>query len=121
MYSANNTHLAIDVDGYFAPMAPGEVSFHPVTPCRVLDTRNPAGTAPFSGKRDAAVPGPCAPAGAFAYVLSATVIPSGPLGFLTLWPAGSDAASLDAQCGRWRGHFQYGPGPDDQLEHQRLG
>ena len=86
--ASNNTHLVIDVDGYFAPMGAGGLSFYPAPPCRVLDTRQPAGTLPFSGERDAAVPGPCAPAGAQTYVLSATVIPSGPLGFLTLWPQG---------------------------------
>src|SRR5579864_5904733 len=83
--------LVIDVNGYFAPPGPGGLSLHNLTPCRVLDTRNPAGSLPFNGKRDLNVAAvSCgAPVAAQAYVLNATVVPPGPLGFLTLWPQGS--------------------------------
>jgi hypothetical protein len=42
VYSMASTHVAIDVNGYFA--APS--GFRPLTPDRALDTRGPAGTEP---------------------------------------------------------------------------
>ena len=32
VFASNNTHLVIDVDGYFGPIAAGGLSFYPVTP-----------------------------------------------------------------------------------------
>ena len=66
----------------------GGLSFFSLTPCRVLDSRNPAGALPFNGKVDVNVSssGCGAPASAQSFVLNATVVPPGPLGFLTLWP-----------------------------------
>ena len=83
--------LVIDVNGYFAPPGPGGLSLHNLTPCRVLDTRNPAGSPPFNGtiNLNVAATSCGAPAAAQSYVLNATVVPPGPLGFLTLWPQGS--------------------------------
>ncbi len=43
--------LVIDVNGYFAPPGPGGLSLHNLTPCRVLDTRNPAGSAAVQWKK----------------------------------------------------------------------
>jgi YVTN family beta-propeller protein len=69
------------------------LQFIPVTPCRVVDTRNPNG--PFGGppilggtRRDFSIPqGACnIPASAVAYSLNVTVVPSGQLGYLTMWP-----------------------------------
>jgi hypothetical protein len=69
--------------------------FVPVAPCRVADTRGPAG--PFGGPaisanstRSFAIPqSACGIAGtAEAYSLNVTVVPEGPLSYLTLWPAG---------------------------------
>jgi hypothetical protein len=66
-----------------------------VQPCRAVDTRGPNG--PLSGPMLAAgtsrafpIPaGPCGvPLRARAYSLNATVLPSGPLPYLTLWPDG---------------------------------
>ncbi len=83
--------LVIDINGYFAPPDTGGLSFFPLVPCRVLDTRNPAGALPFNGKVDVNVSssGCTAPASAQSFVLNATVVPPGPLGFLTLWPQGA--------------------------------
>jgi hypothetical protein len=57
----------------------------------VLDTRNPAGSPPFNGAINVGVTssGCGVPASAQAYVLNATVVPPGALGFLTLWPQGA--------------------------------
>ena len=94
VFVTDQTHLIIDVNGYFAPPASGGLLFYAATPCRVVDTRNAAG--PFggpalSGQRDFNVlAGPCGVAGTTqAYSFNSTVVPHGPLSFLTLWPAGS--------------------------------
>ena len=104
VFTTDNTDLVIDMNGYFAPPGPGGLSLYNLSPCRVLDTRLPAGSAPFSGSRDVNVVGSSCnvPATAQAYIFSATVVPPGPLGFLTLWPQGQPrplAATLNASDG----------------------
>jgi hypothetical protein len=49
-YATNDTHLVIDVDGYFAPPGTGGLSFYPLTPCRVVDTRHIGNGQPFTGE-----------------------------------------------------------------------
>ena len=91
------------------------LTFVAITPCRLLDTRGAAvgfnGIAPFSGPsippagtvtipvQSASeatantMPAPCGviPSIAQAYSFNVTVVPAagGPIGYLTLWPAGS--------------------------------
>ncbi len=91
IFSTNTTDVILDVNGYFAPPGPGGLSLVPVPPCRVLDTRLPAGSTAFTGQLDVNVAAsPCGvPASAQAYALNATVVPPGILGFLTLWPQGA--------------------------------
>jgi hypothetical protein len=88
VFASDDTDLIIDVNGYFAPPASGGLSLYPLTPCRVLDTRYSGGQ--FSGAIAVNVAGSACnvPAAAQAYVTNATVVPPGPLGFLTLWPNG---------------------------------
>ena len=89
IYASNDTDLVIDINGYFAPPGSGGLDLFTVAPCRVLDTRNPPGSAPFNGMIVTNVGGSsCLPQGngAQAFVLNATVVPPGPLGFLSLWP-----------------------------------
>ena len=90
IFASNTTNLVIDINGYFAPAATGGLSLYNVTPCRVLDSRKPAGTPPFSGALDISVAGSACgiPVASQAYVLSATVVPPGALGYLSLWPQG---------------------------------
>ena len=82
----------MDIDGYFAPAGQGGLSLHPVSPCRAFDTRDIGNGQPFSGTlnppADIVDSGCGVPSIAQAYVLNATVVPSGPLGYLTLWPDG---------------------------------
>ncbi|MGD0930407.1 MAG: choice-of-anchor tandem repeat GloVer-containing protein [Candidatus Korobacteraceae bacterium] len=91
-YVTNNTDLAIDINGYFAPSGPGGLSLYPVAPCRVIDTRPPSGSGPFQFELNPPVDvrgSACAPPSqAQAYVFNATVVPQGPLGYLSLWPDG---------------------------------
>ncbi len=91
VFVTHNSDLVIDIDGYFAPPGAGGLSLFPTTPCRVLDTRNPAGSPPFKGtlNDDVSGSGCSIPATASAFVLNATAVPPGPLGFLTLWPQGA--------------------------------
>jgi hypothetical protein len=91
VFATNDSDLVIDVNGYFGPAAPGGLSLYNVSPCRVIDTRNPPGTLPFSGTMnvDVITSGCDAPSSAQSFVVNATVVPPGPLGFLTLWPQGA--------------------------------
>jgi hypothetical protein len=88
VYVTDNTDLAIDINGYFAPAASGGLSLYTFGPCRVLETRPPTGTGPFAGTIDVSFPASsCAVPQANAYLVNATVIPPGRFGYLTLWPS----------------------------------
>ncbi len=95
------TNLIIDTNGYFAPPGnPGALYFHPVTPCRVADTRAVGGsglTGAFGppqmtagSSRSFPIPSSSCgiPATAQAYSLNFTVVPPGPLTYITTWPTG---------------------------------
>jgi uncharacterized repeat protein (TIGR01451 family) len=107
VFVTDNSDLVIDVDGYFAPPGLGGLSLFTQLPCRVFDSRIPLGSPPFSGIRNFQVAGPefliCAAAtSAQSVILNATVVPSGPLGFLTLWARGEIqplVSSLNASDG----------------------
>ncbi len=88
VYVGGTSDVVIDVNGYFATPGAGGLSLYATTPCRVLDTRN--GTGAFSGVMSVNVESStCAPpSSAQAYVVNATVVPTGALNYLTLWPAG---------------------------------
>jgi hypothetical protein len=90
--------VIIDVNGYFAPggSAPNPLLFYPATPCRVADTRDPAGS--FGGPSLSAGQARSFPvsssscglaAGSKAYALNVTVLPQGLLGYLSIWPGGA--------------------------------
>jgi hypothetical protein len=95
------TDVLFDVNGYFGPASGSSLKFHPVTPCRIADTRAAAG---FTGQfgppamaggttRTFNIPvSSCGiPGSATAYTLNFTVVPpgGGPQANLTTWPAGS--------------------------------
>jgi hypothetical protein len=97
VFVTNPTDVILDTSGYFAPPGnAGALLFYPVTPCRVADTRGPDG--PFGAPimaaattRSFTIPaGVCnIPTTAAAYSLNVTVVPEGPLPYLTAWPTGS--------------------------------
>jgi hypothetical protein len=91
VYVTQPTNLLVDINGYFAPVAEGALSLYALPPCRVLDTRTPAGSPPFVGAINVDVTGSgCGgTSAAQGYVFNATVVPVGPLAYLTLWPDGS--------------------------------
>ena len=97
VFASDKTDVILDANGYFgSPGGVGALSFYPVTPCRVADTRTPAGS--FGGPtmtaattRSFTIPaGNCnIPSTAAAYSINVTVVPAGPLGYLSIWPTGS--------------------------------
>jgi len=91
---SSDSDVVIDINGYFAPAAPAGLSLYPTAPCRVLDTRKTTGL--FSGAIGVNVAGsPCGvPGVARAFVLNATVVPQGALGYLTLWPDGQSQPAV---------------------------
>jgi hypothetical protein len=100
LYASNPSDVIVDVNGYFAP-AGGQnaLSYHPVTPCRISDTRGvngfsgpfgPPAVTPYSARTVPARSSACGiPALALAYVLNATAVPTGRLDFLTVQPSGA--------------------------------
>ena len=95
VYPTNDTHLVIDINGYFDVPQPAASAFYPLTPCRILDTRNPNGVLggpalPSGVARSMPVrQSACGiPANATAYVLNVTVVPQAPLGYISTWPTG---------------------------------
>ncbi len=81
--------------------ADGPFQFHSVTPCRIVDTRNPANTVgggsgtggpalSSAASRDFPIQGQCGvPTGAKAAVLNVTITQPTKDGHLTLWPSGT--------------------------------
>jgi hypothetical protein len=96
--AGNPTDLIIDINGKFAAPAMGALQFYAVTPCRVADTRasqnftgafGPPSLAAFAGRNFPIQSSPCGiPATVQAYALNMTVVPPGPVSFLSAWPAG---------------------------------
>jgi uncharacterized repeat protein (TIGR03803 family) len=98
IYVTDTTNVIVDVNGYFAPVTGSTLAFYPLAPCRVADTRKssfPTGLGPPSlsagQPRDFPILNATScniPSTAAAYSLNFTVVPSGTLGYLTVWPTG---------------------------------
>lgn len=102
VYVTDSTDVILDVNGYFTTVATNALTYFPLDPCRVADTRSTASLA-AGVPRTFAVAGTCGiPASAQAYSLNLTAVPPAPLGFLTVWPAGIArplASTLNAMTG----------------------
>jgi hypothetical protein len=122
VFASNDTDLVIDINGYFAAPGSGGLDLFTLAPCRVLDTRNPPGAPPFSGMIVAnAGASSCLPQGnaAQAFVLNATAVPPGPLGFLALWPDGQTqplVSTLNALDGAITSNMAIVPGPSGSID-----
>jgi hypothetical protein len=110
VYVTNATQVILDIDGYFVPAGTASaLSFYPLTPCRIADTRNPTGPLggpSISSNTSRAFPvqsGSChIPSTAQAYSLNVTAVPHGTLGYLTTWPTGQSqpvVSTLNAPTG----------------------
>jgi hypothetical protein len=119
VFVSNDSDLVVDMNGYFAPPSPDGLSFFALTPCRALDTRNPAGSPPFARSLDIDVAATgCVPASATAYVFNATVVPAGGLGFLTIWPQGAaqpPVSTLNAADGAVTSNMAIVPSPNGSV------
>jgi YVTN family beta-propeller protein len=108
----NRIYVANSEDSSVSVIA-GETPLQLVTvaPCRLVDTRNPDGEfggPPIQGGtyRSFIIPdnvGCGIPNAAAAYSLNVTVVPQGPLGYLTIWPAGQPqplVSTMNSRDGR---------------------
>ena len=107
IHTTHQTHLAIDVNGYWTT-APGGLDFIGMQPCRLVDTRIAPGvsTPAYLIPLDPGMGSPSIQAGpnrtlpigaskrcgelpenAGAYALNITAIPKSTLGYLTIWPS----------------------------------
>ena len=103
VFATNTTDVILDINGYFGPGAAG-ADYYPLAPCRVADTRAAGGKSGTFGPpvlgggttRTLLLPqANCGvPSDAKAYSLNVTVVPNGPLSFLTLYPAGQAQPSV---------------------------
>src|ERR1019366_5114134 len=98
VYPAATTNVIVDINGYFAPVSGSTLAFYPLPPFRVADTRYstyPPGLGPpyLTAGQERAFPVLNAtacniPSSAAAYSLNFSVVPHGPLGYMTVWPTG---------------------------------
>jgi hypothetical protein len=85
--------------GIESDIGPGGTAFVPVTPCRIVDTRGPAGTfgapalAPGSPRNFPLLSGPCAglPGAVLGYSLNITATNTAGTGFFKVFPQGGTA------------------------------
>jgi hypothetical protein len=115
LFATNQTDVIVDINGYFAPAgSPNALVYHPLTPCRIADTRGFDGfTGPFGPP---ALPpntfrtipmrsSQCrVPTLAQVYTLNSTAVPSGSvLTFLTVQPTTGSflgVSTLNASTGQ---------------------
>jgi len=110
VYVSDATNVILDIDGYFVPAGTANaLAFYPVTPCRIVDTRQAVG--PLGGPSLAAassrnfpiLSSACnLPSTAQAYSLNVTALPSTTLDYLTSWPTGQaqpNVSTLNAPTG----------------------
>ena len=97
VYATDATDVVLDINGYFVAPGSATLAFYPVTPCRVVDTRNPTAPlggpslAPLTARSFPVLSSTCGiPSTAKAYSLNMTVVPlSSVLGYLSTWPTGA--------------------------------
>ena len=115
VYVTQDTDLVIDIDGYFAPAgSPGNLSLYSLEPCRILDSRLPQGSPPFSGVLNVTVASSVCgvPSSAQAFAINSTVVPAQGLGYLTLWAQGAPqplVATLNSSDGAITGNLAVVP------------
>ena len=95
VYVSDASHVILDVNGYFVAGDSTALTFFPVAPCRVADTRSAAGSLGGPGlsagvtRQFPVQSSSCGiPNVAQAYSLNITAVPRQGLGYLAAWPAG---------------------------------
>jgi len=95
VFVSDASEVIIDINGYFAPPDSQAPAFYPAAPCRIVDTRLGSGKSGLFGPpamgvgstRNIPVPLSACVTPPWAYSLNMTVLPPGPLIYLTTWPA----------------------------------
>jgi hypothetical protein len=99
VFVSHDADVLVDVNGYFAPPAgTSALGYHPLSPCRVSDTRGfggftgplgPPAVVPYTTRTIPVRSSACSvPSLALTYVLNATALPRTVLDFLTVQPSG---------------------------------
>ncbi len=96
VYVSDATQVILDIDGYFLPAGTASaLTFYPLTPCRIADTRNASGSLggpAITGGSSRSFPVQSSSCGipplAKAYSLNVTAVPHKTLNYLTSWPTG---------------------------------
>jgi DNA-binding beta-propeller fold protein YncE len=113
VYVSDTTNVVIDISGYYVSKSNSTLAYYPLTPCRVVDTRDVSGDlgGPFlNGNQERDFPvleSTCIPSGlhpsAYSFNITAVPHPVGQrLGFLTVWPRGDprpDVSTLNNLTG----------------------
>ena len=105
VYVSNTTNVVLDINGYFTGPGGSTLQFYPLTPCRVIDTRNPNGNLGGPALVGATVrsfdmlSSSCIPQSVSiaAYSLNFTAIPypSGQaMTYLSAWPEGENQPTV---------------------------
>jgi subtilase family serine protease len=109
--SAGTVHLVVDLAGYFTPATTASV-FHPVSPRRVMDTRNDTGgvgTGPIGAQAVQALSLPAwIPVGVTAVIMNVTVTQPTSSGYLTVFPGSGTpptASNLNFVAGETRANL----------------
>lgn len=110
VFTTHATRLIIEISGVFEESS-AFLEFHPITPCRIADTRNSSGPDAAAPKlaagstRNFNMKGKCGiPLNASAYSLNLSVKPTATLGFMTAWGAGVSqpvTAVLESSTTTW--------------------
>lgn len=99
VYGSDDFDMVIDITGYFAPQ-PGGYSFYPISPCRLIDTRESGTRAVLNGTMGIDTSGKCnIPVQAKALAGMITAVPQQSLEWLTVWGEGEQpplASTLNA-------------------------
>jgi hypothetical protein len=119
IFVSDAADVILDVNGYFAAPSANGLDLYTTTPCRVLDTRSSSGV--FTGVLAVDIQGGVCPssAAAQAFVLNATVVPAGPLNYLTLWPDLGDqpnVSTLNADDGAITSNMAIVPALDGSID-----
>ncbi len=116
VFASTDTDVIIDISGYYTDNPNvSNLVYYPLAPCRVIDTRTeyrmppgPFGPPTLNAReprrfRFPASPYCQVPEGAAAYSFTITVVPPGPLMFITAWPSGGpqpNVSSINSPTGR---------------------
>jgi hypothetical protein len=90
-FSGGRTHIVVDIFGFYDDgQVPGGLRFHPLTPQRIVDTRDGLGASTFTGAgtKTVTTPAPVAGDDTYALVTNVTGVDPANSTYLSLWATG---------------------------------